>query len=550
VRLVELDANRDDGYDVADLLAERWRETQDRDLLRDEVEALVRRSVAAQALRMATATQATNATKATPTSVAPASVASVASVAPPPPPLPAAYYGLAGRIVDALDPLTEADRVGVLGSLLVGFGNACGRGPHVMVGRVRHGTNLQLTLVGNTSSARKGTAWAEARFLLSLADPEWKRERMVNGLVSGEGVIHHVRDPVTKPGEDGDEKTIDAGVTDKRLMCVEDEYGRVLAAGGRQGSTLLHVLRSAWDGDRLGNLTRNSAETASGAHISVLGHVTAAELLRDLTETDRASGFANRVLWLYVRRSKELPFGGELSPEQVEAFGFELRQALEHARRFDRVEWGDDARAIWVERYPHLTRDRPGLTGAILSRAEAQVLRLALVYALLDRSRKLRAEHVGAALALWGYAENSVRFVFSDMVGDPVADAILAQLRRRPDGVSRTEIRDLFHKHGNRERIEQALSALENAGLARTDRRPSGGRPIEMWFAIAPIETTTPAPETGDRLGPCSVPGCQSAHWRDRNGGWHCLDHDPPAASADVRGLAPRSEIAAAEAEP
>src|SRR3712207_8305102 len=32
--------------------------------------------------------------------------------------------------------------------------------------------------------------------------------------------------------------------------------------------------------------------------------------LRHLSETEAANGFANRFLWIMVRRSKELPFGG------------------------------------------------------------------------------------------------------------------------------------------------------------------------------------------------------------------------------------------------
>jgi hypothetical protein len=437
-------------------------------------------------------------------------VASVAFVATLLPPRPAAYHGLAGKIVRALDPHTEADRVAVLVSVLVGFGNACNRGPHAMVGRTRHSTNVQVVAVGDTSKARKGTSWGDVRFLLRYADPDWARERVVNGLVSGEGVIHHVRDPVKKTNDEGVEKTLDAGVKDKRLMCVESEYGRVLTAGGRDGSTLLHVLRQAWDGERLGNLTKKDPATATDAHVAVLGHITLAELQRSLTETDRANGYANRVLWLYVRRSKELPFGGELPVEEAEELGRDLRRALEHARKVGRVEWAESGRAVWERHYSWLSRERPGLTGAILSRAEAQGLRLALIYALLDCSDEIRAEHVEAALALWDYSERSVGLIFDGVLGDPVADAIVAALRRAgTEGCSRTEIRDLFTRHKNADQIERALSLLEREGLAargKAEAGEAGGRPAELWFAIAATEATegteppTGAPESDDDL--------------------------------------------------
>jgi len=69
-------------------------------------------------------------------------------------------------------------------------------------------------------------------------------------------------------------------------------------------------MRSAWDTGMLATLTKNDAVTATGAHISVIGHITADELRAELTATDSANGFANRFLFLAVRRSKALPFGG------------------------------------------------------------------------------------------------------------------------------------------------------------------------------------------------------------------------------------------------
>ena len=54
------------------------------------------------------------------------------------------------------------------------------------------------------------------------------------------------------------------------------------------------------------------------------------------------------------------------------------------------------------------------MLGAILGRAEAQVLRLALIYALLDGSAFIDEPHMLAALACWDYAEASARFVFGD----------------------------------------------------------------------------------------------------------------------------------------
>src|SRR5919198_1111104 len=105
----------------------------------------------------------------------------------------------------------------------------------------------------------------------------------------------------------------------------------------------------------------------------------------------------------------------------------------------------EEARSVWCEVYGPLSEGRPGLPGALLSRAEAHVMRLAMLYALLDCSPLIRAEHLLAAPALWEYVDQSVRHVFGDSLGDPLADEILRLLRACPDGLSRT---DLMHHFG------------------------------------------------------------------------------------------------------
>ena len=69
-----------------------------------------------------------------------------------------------------------------------------------------------------------------------------------------------------------------------------------------------------WDTGDLNTLVSGRTRapvTATGAHISVIAHITANELRRTLTEVEAANGFGNRFLWLCVRRSQLLPEGGD-----------------------------------------------------------------------------------------------------------------------------------------------------------------------------------------------------------------------------------------------
>ena len=147
---------------------------------------------------------------------------------------------------------------------------------------------------------------------------KWEKERTMSGLSSGEGLIHNVRDPITELKRDKNTKktvdvVVDAGVDDKRLLVVEPEFSKVLRVCQRDTNTLSAVIRLSWDQGNLRTLTKNSPAKATGAHVSVIGHVVADELRRYLDRSEIAGGFGNRFLWLCVRRSQCLPDGGELA---------------------------------------------------------------------------------------------------------------------------------------------------------------------------------------------------------------------------------------------
>ncbi len=402
----------------------------------------------------------------------------------------AGLYGLAGDIVRTLDPHTEADPVAILVQTLVMFGAAVGRGPHARAEADRHGTNLFATLVGETSKGRKGTAFGQVRGISRMADPEWESERIKSGLSSGEGLIWAVRDRIekTEPIKErgrvvGYQQVVtDEGVSDKRLLVYESELALVLKIQGREGNTLSALIRQAWETGTLRTLTKNTPAVATDAHISIVGHITKQELLRYLDSTDVANGFANRFLWACVRRSKLLPEGGSLPDADRRRLAAEISVSLEAARKVDEVQRDAKAAQLWRDVYEELSGGKPGILGAITSRAEAQVLRLALIYALLDRSGEIRVEHLAAALAVWSYCEDSARYIFGDATGDKNADEILRALRAVPVGLTRTEISELFGKNVPAGRIYPALDLLRYLGLARVEVLAGAGRPAERWF--------------------------------------------------------------------
>jgi hypothetical protein len=414
------------------------------------------------------------------------------------PPAPEAFHGLAGEIVRAIEPESEADPVALLIQLLAAFGSNLGRTSHWTAEGVRHYLNLFAVLVGETGKARKGTSWGRIRSLFEEVDQGWVENRVVSGLSSGEGLIYHVRDrtlareKVRTKGKESrvtrtQEYEADPGEADKRLLVQEAEFAGVLKQIERQGNSLSPILRQAWESGDLRTLVSGRVHApvrATGAHVTVIGHITAEELRRYLTNTEVASGFGNRFLWLCVRRSKFLPEGG--ARLDLRAFADRLVKARAFATEVGELRRDDAARRVWAEVYPSLSEGRPGLAGAMTARAEAQTMRLACLYAVLDLSPAIRPEHLNAALALWDYCERSMRLVWGDSLGDPIADEILEGLRHNPEGLTLTAIRELLGRHVGADRTGRALGLLLRFGLANCrEEAHTGGRPAQRWFARA-----------------------------------------------------------------
>lgn len=402
-----------------------------------------------------------------------------------------AFHGISGRIVKTICPHTEADEAAVLLQVLVAVGNAVGRGPHFVVEADRHSLNLFAVFVGETAKGRKGTSWGHAKFPVIDADPSWE-QRIVSGLSSGEGLIWQVRDPIEKQepvkrqGRVIGYQTVvvDEGVVDKRLMVFEGEFAHVLRVLVREGNTLSAVIRLAWDSGTLRSLTKNSPAVASGAHISIIGHTTREELLRYLDDTEAGNGFGNRFLWICVKRSKVLPEGGNLKRDELTPLLAELKDVIEYAARLKEIRLDAEARHIWYQVYPELSEGKPGLLGAVTARAEAQVMRLACIYAVLDRSEYVTQAHLHAALAIWDYVEASAEYIFGDAFGDPVADTILRTLRDSSNGLTRTGIRDLFGRHVGSDRLDRVIGDLAAKGLTRCETEQTEGRPATRVFAV------------------------------------------------------------------
>jgi len=397
----------------------------------------------------------------------------------PSPAAAAVLHGPVGEFVSLTEPHTESDPMALLAQFMVCFGTAVGRSAHYSVEASKHFGNEFIVLVGPSSKGRKGSSWDHVERLMRQVDPHFIENCISSGMSSGEGLIAEV-------ASDGDGER----QADKRRLVVESEFAQVMKVLSREGNTLSPVVRNAWDGKTLQTMVRNAPLRTSGTHIGIIGHITKEELLRHISGTELANGFFNRFMLIAVQRSKKLPFGGALRDEDLVEVRSQLAAAILFAGKQQALlTFNDDARAKWIAVYDELSDGHPGLWGAATARAEAHTVRLALLYALLDCSPTIRVEHLDAALAFWAYASRSARWVFGDSLGDPTADEIWDMAKLHPDGVTRTQVSDLFSRNKKAREIDRALNALVEAGrLERGELRGSVGRPAAVWRPA-----TTPA---------------------------------------------------------
>lgn len=387
----------------------------------------------------------------------------------PDPPAEAAYHGVAGDLVRAVAEGTEADPVAVLGTILATAGALFGRYVTMYQGAAQ-AANLYVALVGDSSTGRKGTADALGRAIFTTAMPGWDAI-LVPGLGSGEGLI----------GRLSPKKLEGSAVSrpDHRALVRESELGRLLTIMAREGSTLSATLRDAWDGGPLGRFLAREDALVLWHHVGLLGHITPVELREKLTSVDAANGFGNRFLWLAVRGGAPVPFPKD-PRAAVAPFLPELRAALEAAQAPRELTWTPAAAALWEALYAGL-RDRPrlGLAGTLTARAEAQLVRLALVYALLDRASAVDVVHLEAAQAVWEYAGRSAVHVFGESTGNRHADLVLRLLRAEGEADRQTIKNETGLRFGADLDAIEAL--LVSAGLAELGGAPRAdgraGRP-------------------------------------------------------------------------
>lgn len=393
-----------------------------------------------------------------------------------------AKRGLAWALAEKASENSEADPAAILFTMLTAAGALFGSDVYCNVSDTRHPPRLFIMVSGATAKARKGTSLGPVKRVLErcstlLVGYGYPRLKESPGpFSSGEGIIHAVRDASEELKDNGEPK--DPGVSDKRLLVTDSEISSLLTVAKRSGNTVSATVRCAWDSGDLEPLTKTNKEKTTDAHICVVGHITIDEFKSSCSSTELVNGLVNRFLLVCARRTKLMPLAPSIPDNLVDELAMELKDAVIASQRAKgSISFTPEARELYESAYRStLSTDRTGMFGASTARGEAQVIRLALIYALLDSSQVIDVQHVEAALCAWKYCEDSAKFIFGEDPGKREEIAIVDALASgRPQRW--TELKSKLMGEGlHSSDLDRAQASLQSRGVIVVSKESSSGR--------------------------------------------------------------------------
>jgi hypothetical protein len=245
----------------------------------------------------------------------------------------------------------------------------------------------------------------------------------LNGVGSGEGLIHAIRDPGFVNGPRG--KVADAGVDNKVLFIDQDEFGGTLAVIVRPGSTLSTSFRTLFDCRPTGSATKNTPEFCKEPYTVLSASITPAELMGKMFDKHDSSamaenGFGNRPLYLWTMRDKRVahPLATPGLPEMMEDVARNILKVygvLKPKGGFlsTPIGFSPEAHALYETEY-HRIETLPAASsnaGKLLIRLPLYARKLAVIVAIMNGEHEISTGALEAAIAWVEYAAATINLV-------------------------------------------------------------------------------------------------------------------------------------------
>jgi hypothetical protein len=377
-----------------------------------------------------------------------------------------ALYGPIGDAIKLVAPYTEADPAAVLGTVLAYVSALIGPETWTRVSNITLRASLFALIVGPTAEGRKGTSHHQALELIGDIDDV----RCVGGLTSGEGMVELLA------GKEAERQ---------HTIVTEEEFARFLDSAGRNGSTISSTVRQLFDGSRLGHTTVAGSKVVEDYHVAFLGHITPDELRKCLSDSDKSNGLANRFMMVASHTERVITFGATDAAAQSAIRAGRAAHLGDLARQGQGrglVPLSDEALAA----YHHIrVEETKHPSGSLLARMPQQLLRIALVYAVMDAAAEVTLAHLLAAYRFLIYVAATTEFIYGDGATRLEAKVLGAVRSAGSAGLRLTDLRRALSNHGTSKEMHATIDSLADQQLVRVEKDESGpGRPVTRVYAI------------------------------------------------------------------
>lgn len=325
----------------------------------------------------------------------------------------------------------------------------------IPVGDCLHPARLFSVHVGRSATGGKGDSIALLKKIIAYLDAKYPQLTPMfhaGGLSTREGLALKLHDGYEEKG-----KEIPA-VLDKRLMIVESEFVKLLKLGKNDTNSILAVIRELWDyGGSIQPLTKTTPIRSTKPHISIYGNITPDELKATINVNEIYGGTVNRFLFLFAERLEMVAFPQETPENLVMAMAEDVAEVILWAKatygtgRDDNdcpvVNLAEDAKELWEHEFPRLmVRFGTSVVAEATNRRAPYALRIALLFAITDRSLVITAKHLTAAIAWVDASAQTAEYLFGTpsnkgKVNPEHKKKLLTFLQARPNReATRTEI--------------------------------------------------------------------------------------------------------------
>jgi len=413
---------------------------------------------------------------------------------PPPSHNPDMFYGLVGDVGRIAEAGTEVNPVSAALSFISFLGANIGRDTHLLINNTYHHPRVFTLHIGRSSRGGKGDSQQlthRIRRKIEEKEPDLLGATHTGGLSSGEGLAALIHDGYgeTPP------------IHDKRLWVVEGELANVLNKIRREGSVLSVTLRELWDGSDIKPAVKNRPMGVTDPHVGLHACITPTELTKTLGKGEIDNGFANRFLMIWAENVGCVPFPKPTADRVVEKLADLAIDVIKFSlgnypdsKNGKEMNLSASAKDFYSQIYQQLKIPLDNeLIAGLLARRAPYILRLAMLFALTDKTRVIEAYHLKVALAWVEYATSTVQFVFYNAKQterateiSKNANKILEFIQDKKSGCSRTEISTkCFNGHLESEKISKSLNYLlsENPPLIEQVSRKINnlGRKITVY---------------------------------------------------------------------